>query len=983
MAGLLCFLALAQQLPARWSAEKYFWQSYELVEHGAFSAAHQLARAYLERVPSLLPQAPPSVLPGWWAQYALYDLLREGSAEALEAYAQAVYPAYRSDLARFHGLKYAFLRQKYEEVLAIGEALDYQSLPKGLQAEGHFMMGYAAFVQKKPDKALKHLRPLSEKLGPFHDPANLYLGILYYERGDYRQAASHLEAVQTKAPYAQAAPLWLAYCLAKLPDPMRLAQAAQRWQNLNPPPLYADTLWPFVAMSLAQAGLCGAADSLKVPHPLAKLWIGICWNESGEYARAVASWDSLSDREDSLGGWAALGLANAFTKQNRLEEALIWAKAAAIRPGPPRTLSLELLGFLAWKLQNPDVGISALSALLKENLPPQKAQTIRLYLAYFYILDKNYDEALKVLGSDTSEPFVSARQQALLLKGFTYLRQEAWKAAQEAFMEAAAQNGALTLSALLWSAEAAYRLGQYPQAEAQYKHFLQHPGSANHPQKEEAQLFLAWTLLRQNKAEEALKLLTPLKKAHKSTDEKGQQIRFLLASAYFLQKKYQEAIPLLEELLRADPSQTRARYYLALSFMRLERYRQADSILQAGSPSEAGADELLILRAKLCSEWLSRPSCTRETAQLLIRHHPNSLLRPLAEVYLGISLAEEGNRQEAILHLKSVLQKYPDHTEAAQMALEALRSLLSPTEYDQVYADFVSRLPAESTTRLALEQQRLEALAAQERWDKLRTEAKKLQQLYPHFGPAQWWAAYSAEMQKDTAEALASYQTLINDPTYGLQALERLVRLNEAQNAYPTAIAWQETLLTRLPPQNLPYKQAIIRWAELNLAANQPQKARQALLDLSADSLLPAFVRQQALLQLALSEEKTGDLAKAIDYLREATRLEKNLWAAEALYHTARLLHQEGRFNEAREAIYMLRDQYVAYPTPRAASYLILARIFIAENKRTSAKKLLENLIETAPTVQIKQEAQALLESLPPPPPPPKEEPKKKKSKKR
>ncbi len=985
MAKVLCFLALiwAQQLPMRWSAERFFWQGHDLAEHGAFSAARQVAEAYGQRVPSLLPQAPPSVLPDWWVEYAVYDLLREGSAEALASYAEAIQPSYRSDLARFHGLKYAFLRQRYQEVLELGQALDYRSLPQTLQAEGHFLMGYAAFVQKASQKALEHLRPLSEKVGPFHDPANFYLGILYYERGDYRQAASHLEAVQTKTPYAQAAPLWLAYSLAKLPDPNRLAKAAERWRALRPPPLYADTLWPFVGVSLAQGGLCGAAESLQVAHPLAKLWIGICWSESGHYERALASWEALSDREDSLGGWVALGLASVFTKQNRLEEALIWAKAATSRPGPPRALSLELLGFLAWKLQNPAVGIPALSALLQETLPPPKVQAIRLYLAYFHILDKNYDEALRILGDETTESFLAARQQALLMKGFTAWSHEAWEAAQASFSQAAALNGPLTPTALLWSAEAAYRQGQYAQAEERYQRFLRHPGSTRHPQRGEAQIFLAWTLLRQNKAEEALRVLNPLRKTYKSTEEKGQQVLFLTASAHFLQKKYQEVIPLLEELLKRDPNQTQARYYLALSFMRLERYKQAESLLQEVSPSLAGADELLILRCKLCSEWLGQPACVREAAQLLLRHHPNSPLRPLAKAYLGIGLAEEKNLTKAVPLLKEVLEKHPDHTEAAQLALEALRSVLSPAEYDRVYADFISGLPAESATRLTFEQQQLEALAAQERWDKLSTEAKRLAQTYPHFTSARWWLAYSAEMQKDSAGALASYESLIPDPTYGLQALERLVLLHEARGAYEHAIACQETLLTRLPTQSLPFRQAVIRWAELYLAADQPDKARQLLHDLLSDSLLPTFLRQQALLRLALAEDKSSRPDKALDYLRQAVRLEKNLWAAEALYHTARLLYKEGRFDEAREAICTLRDQYVAYPTPRAASYLILARIFIAENKRSSAKKLLENLIEAAPSPHIKDEARALLETLPPPAPPPANEPKKKKSSKR
>jgi TolA-binding protein len=127
--------------------------------------------------------------------------------------------------------------------------------------------------------------------------------------------------------------------------------------------------------------------------------------------------------------------------------------------------------------------------------------------------------------------------------------------------------------------------------------------------------------------------------------------------------------------------------------------------------------------------------------------------------------------------------------------------------------------------------------------------------------------------------------------------------------------------------------------------------------------------------------EQKSLIDSALFYLQNIPRLEKNLLAAEALYHMSRLYYAQQRYAEARAAIYRLRDELPAYLEPRAKAYLILARIFLAENKRKSARQLLESLIENAPTEAIRAEARLLKDSIPPDPPPAPSKPSGKKKK--
>ena len=978
----------AQNLPLRWWSENAFYQAAEAMDQGAFSAAGAFARSYLDHYPSFTPTLPPSDLPQWWENYSRYDLLREGSEGFLEDYARTHDPSYKSDLARYHAVKYAFLRGRYGEVLRLRRELEVPALPRALQEEARFLIGYAAYREGDKALAIQHLYPLTERVGPYHDAANFYLGVIAYEQGDFGRAAGFFEAVQTRAPYRLAAPLWLAYSLGQLKAYERLAEMVERWMTMEPGPWYGDTLWPYVAITLAQGGLCEKAAQITPAQgkPLVQWWIGVCAARQKAWNKALAAWEALTDREDSLGGWVAYGLSYAYAQQQRWEEALLWAKTAASRPGPPRDEVLWLLAQTAWHLQDTDDGITALTTYLKLPLPPEKKQEAQLMLANFQIMKGDYAEALQTLGKESDSRFIEAQQRAWILWGLSHWQKGDLAAALEAFSAAAALPGPHTPTALLWLAETYYRQNNFPRAEEAYRAFLRHPAAEKHPQKDLATLYLSWTLLQQNKAAEALPLTEALRTRYPLSHPTGKTATFLAASAYFLQKQYPQALELFRKVLSVDAQEIQAYYYAALCLMRLERYKEAEALLESSPKEIPGADKLLLLHAELCAEWLNKPSCTREATERLLRTFPNSPLVPLAKARLGLALIEEGSPKQGVPYLQSVLEHHADHPEAARLALEGLREALSPEEYNQVYRDFLRKIPPEGPTRLNFEREQLLALAAEKRWEMLLREARRIQAELPILTEARWWEAFALEMTGDTMGAIQRYENLIQDPNLAQRALTQLILLAQARGETSKALAYQESLLVRLPAAGFAYYQALLNWSSLATQVGQADTVIPLLHKLLSDTLLPTSSRQQAWIQLALAHEKRGSPDSALFYLALVPTLDKNKWAAEALYHMARLYYEKSDFAKAREAIYRLRDEYAGYPIPRANSYLILARIFLAEQKYTSARKLLENLQQTAPSPEIKAAAGLLLDSLstvkPPEPPKAPKETKKRKGQK-
>lgn len=959
-------LIWGQALPPFWGAEAFRTSAFPAHFYGAQSWARQQDLLYLDRLPLPFPTTAPSPLPPLWEKYALFDLLRESTPYEMERYAASENPSYRATLARFYAAKYAFLRKRYQEALTYLAGLNPSDFPGVLRQEMQFMEGYAAYATGDRSKAIARLRPLSEKLGPFHDAANYYLGLIYYERGDWRNAAQYLEAVQTRYPYAREAPLWLAYSLGRIPDLNRLRQWGERWRSQSPSPAAAETLWAYLAITFAQAQQCEAAASFAELVPgerLVRFYQGFCAYQVRQDTAALRLWEPLLSGTDSISRWAYYGYAAALTRLGRKEEAIGVLTRLPFSPTPPAAEALWLTAQLAWDLRLIESGKNALIAYLGLPAVPHRKEALR-YLAEFYAAEEKYTEALRTLDTLTDPSFVEPRQRFWLMAGARAFAGRAYAEAESLFAQASRMEGPHTATALFWHAEARYRQGRLREAIEAYTVFLRHPRHKETPYTDEARLALAWTYLQLNAPEEALQYSEPLRR------EANRSIRpyatFLSAGAYYLKKRYTDALVLYRELLGSSLPQAQVRYYLAQVLLRLERYREAEAILSEVQPSQAGADAALYLRAEICALWLSRPACTREAAEVLLRMFPSSPRVPMATARLGLAYAELGEKEKAIVTLRRVLSEYPAFPEAARLALEGLRDLLAPLDYDAVYQGFLQKLPPESETRLSFERERLRHLAESERWSLLESEAALVGSRYPALaGEALFWRALAVENLRDTLKALQYYHELTTYPDQRSRAWEKLARLYVSQGKIADAFAAQDSFLRYLSATGYLRVQGLLTWAELAGALGKADSARAILQGLLSDTLLNPFSRQRLLMGIASLWEKTGNTDSALASYARAVPLEKNLLAAEALYHQARLLYEKKRYDESRAAIYRLRDDMPQYLEPRARAYLILARMFIDENKRKSARQLLDSLIENAPTEEIRQEARRLKESIP------------------
>lgn len=953
-----------QMLPPFWGPELFQQRAGQASWQGARSWERQSLLLYEERFPSPWLSLLPEHLPRLAAEEALYDLLRESTPPHLEAYARAEAPAARSRWALFYAARYAFLRRAYAAVLHFLGQLAPEELPLPLQEEMQYMRGYAAYATGEKERAATYFRPLSEKIGPFHDAANYYLGVIYVERGDWSGAVKHLSAVQVQSPYSQEAPLWLAYALIQIGDFTRLRQWSEIWSQQKSQPAHGDTLWPLIISALAKAGMCEEAYRYaeQIPtHSFARLWTGLCAYRQGKDSLALRLWEPLILSEDTLAAWAKYASAHALLRLGRGEEALGLLRGIPRNSGVA-SAALWLQAQIAWQLRLPDSGIEALRAYLLIGESARRREALH-WLAEMLAMREEYASAISLIDTIPQPVFQEAVARFRLLAGFKAFAEKDYERAESLFAEAQNPPNPHQDLARFWQAETRYRAGDIKRALPLYHTLLQ---ARNNELAAEARLALSWAYLQLGLTDEVLRTVEPLRN-HKKLRSYAV---FLTASALYLKKRYAEALPLYQQLLSSELPEAQVRFYLAQTLMRMEQYREAEEVLVKVVPNSPGADAALYLRAELCAIWLARPACTQEAALSLLRHFPNSPRAALARARLGLALIELGQKEEAQVQLHEVLEKHVHQPEAVRLALEGLRHILPPAEYDEVYRQLLSKLPPQSETRLSFERDRLKQLRESGRWQDLLREAAALAQQYPALaGEALFYQALAAENLADTGQAIVFYQRAAAYPEYASQSWEKLARLYQQQGRLEQALAAQDSLLQHLPSLGYARLQGVLTWCELAQALGRRDTILRILSQLLSDTLLGSLARQRVLLSAArfweLSQPDT-----ALLLLRQAEKIEKNFLAAEAAYLQARLLYRLGRKEEARAAIYRLRDEMPQYLEPRAQAYLVLARIFIEENKRRSARQLLESLIANAPTESIRTEARQLLDSIPPELPP-------------
>lgn len=373
------------------------------------------------------------------------------------------------------------------------------------------------------------------------------------------------------------------------------------------------------------------------------------------------------------------------------------------------------------------------------------------------------------------------------------------------------------------------------------------------------------------------------------------QMKTALAVAYAQLGNYAEAVPVLQELVAAQPDSVECHYNLATAYAHRENYDEA---------------------AKEYKE--------------VLRLDPS---RALAELLLAKALLNHSNVEESLPYLRDYVQRNPSDPEG----LEILGDALKDSSHPQEALDVLQRAVKVNPKSYKIHYDLGVMLARSGRLDDAIRELQSAVKLKPDGSEARYQLNRVLARNKQDAAAkqqLAIFETLKEDDErhtkaafLGNQASGALQqgRAKEAVESYREALA--------LEPQDpkLHYSLAIALAKLGNSAAEQRELTKAIELD-------PKF--SQAHNQLGLSLLQAGKLADAEREFRQA--LDSDPQSADALNNLGTVLGREGKDDEAEG---LFRRAVIVDPQA-PLGFVNLGLTLAAEKKYSEAEQQFQNALE-------------------------------------
>jgi len=258
--------------------------------------------------------------------------------------------------------------------------------------------------------------------------------------------------------------------------------------------------------------------------------------------------------------------------------------------------------------------------------------------------------------------------------------------------------------ALFQEGQASMASGKFPAAEEAFAKFLDK--FADHPLAVEAQAQLAIALSRQDRFEEAIKVIRRVERTKKSKLSPRLRGSLLYEKAWCLSRldKTDEAVAAYRALLGASGvgEATRAHGFLELAGIELAsgRHDSAAELLTQLRSLMAGGDSKIptqvreqgTYRLAVCAFETGKMQEASSLFEEFLREFPESTLLASVSYFAGESLFRQGRHEPAIAHFQRVAKRFPEDAAYGPSLLRLGETLASAHRWAKSEEAFVAYL---------------------------------------------------------------------------------------------------------------------------------------------------------------------------------------------------------------------------------------------------------------------------------------------------
>ncbi|MBD5180024.1 MAG: tetratricopeptide repeat protein [Bacteroidales bacterium] len=494
---------------------------------------------------------------------------------------------------------------------------------------------------------------------PYSVESRFYRGYIAYRDEEYPVARTLLEGVDADEMPAAAAPYYLCQIYYLLGDNDKALGLARRLLQGNMPRAYqaevariaGESLYNLKDVDLAIPYLRQYVKDVEgQPLPSALYILGMSQYGAGDYREAIESLKTPSTLNDAMGQSALLTTGQCYMHLGEMSPAIIALNRAVELDADLKVTEEAYYNYCVARSDGGKVpfgsSVSVFEGFLKRFPSSRYASTVSEYLAYGYMNDDNYEEALASINriANPGEKVLEARQQILYTLGARDLSAGKYDSALKYLTEArkAAGNDRSRVNECdLLMADCYYKKGDYSRAEKLYNDYLT-KGSA--------------------------------------ADVNRALATYDLGYAYFAQKKYNPAATRFEQFLKMNGISTNMKADATNRIADcLYASRDLDGAMKqyekAAQIEPSTADYPMYQRATIMG-WSGNPQGHIDGLNSMIARFPGSPLVPQALLDIAEAQTTSGQRDAALITYRRIECDYPATAQCRQ-ALLLMGSLLS------------------------------------------------------------------------------------------------------------------------------------------------------------------------------------------------------------------------------------------------------------------------------------------------------------------
>jgi tetratricopeptide (TPR) repeat protein len=193
----------AQDQLSQNKVERLYQRGRDLVTHANYGAAREVFSDFLAQASATDARRSEAE---YYVAFSALNLGHRDGEKLIDEFIDNNPSSPRAATAFYDLANFFYAEGNYQKSASYFKKVNFPSLTKEQQEEGHFKLGYALFSQKKLDDALEQFNFVKRQSSSYAPAANYYAGFVESSKGQYEEALTDLKRAEASPAYSNIVP---------------------------------------------------------------------------------------------------------------------------------------------------------------------------------------------------------------------------------------------------------------------------------------------------------------------------------------------------------------------------------------------------------------------------------------------------------------------------------------------------------------------------------------------------------------------------------------------------------------------------------------------------------------------------------------------------------------------------------------------------------------------------------------------------------